>query len=131
MPGRLFDGIDPIATYAAVNEAMDRARTGGGPTLVEAKCYRYSAHSTDDDDLTYRTATKIEEQRKHDPVPRVRTRLLDRAGIIDDGGRRRDAQRRAPRNERGDRRGRGAALSRHASDLYTNVYEGAWQPWQS
>src|SRR5580658_5972100 len=69
MPGRRFNGFDHIATYDAVNEAMERARSGGGPTFIEGTCYRYLAHSTDDNDMTYRTREIVEERRKLDPVP--------------------------------------------------------------
>src|SRR5579872_6173970 len=49
MPGVIVDGMDPIAAYHATREALTRARDGGGPTLVEAKCYRFLSHTTDDD----------------------------------------------------------------------------------
>ena len=55
MPGEQFDGFDPLATFDAVSRAMERARNGGGPTLLEGVCYRFLAHSTDDNDMTYRT----------------------------------------------------------------------------
>ncbi len=87
MPGIAVDGMDPIACYAAVKEAMDRARSGGGPTLVEAKCYRFSSHTTDDDDRTYRSREEVEERRKDDPVPCFE-RLLIEHGDSDRGGRR-------------------------------------------
>ena len=54
MPGRRFNGFDPVETYGVVNEALERARSGGGPTLLEGMCYRFLAHSTDDDDRAYR-----------------------------------------------------------------------------
>ncbi|MHB8147736.1 MAG: thiamine pyrophosphate-dependent dehydrogenase E1 component subunit alpha, partial [Vulcanimicrobiaceae bacterium] len=50
MPGAIVDGMDPVACYVAVKEALVRARSGGGPSLVEAKCYRFLSHTTDDDD---------------------------------------------------------------------------------
>ncbi len=77
MPGARFNGFDPIETYAAVKEAMDRARGGGGPTLVEGTCYRYLAHSTDDNDMTYRTREDVLERRKQDPVPAFEALLLE------------------------------------------------------
>ena len=67
MPGAVVDGMDPIACYAAVKEALDRARAGGGPTLVEAKCYRFLSHTTDDDDRTYRSREEVEERRARRP----------------------------------------------------------------
>ena len=81
MPGAIVDGFDPIAVYETVRAARDRAVGGGGPTLVEAKCYRFLSHTTDDDDRTYRTRDEVEAQRKLDPVPAFEQRLLD-GGII-------------------------------------------------
>jgi 2-oxoisovalerate dehydrogenase E1 component alpha subunit len=65
--------------------AMERARSGGGPTLVEAKCYRFLSHSTDDDDRVYRDRETLAEQRADDPLPKYERVLLE-AGIIDDAG---------------------------------------------
>jgi 2-oxoisovalerate dehydrogenase E1 component alpha subunit len=83
LPGLICDGTDPIATYRAMKVAMDRARGGGGPTLVEAKCYRLLAHSTDDDDRVYRDRDEVAHQRADDPVPKYERVLLE-AGLIDD-----------------------------------------------
>jgi 2-oxoisovalerate dehydrogenase E1 component alpha subunit len=128
MPGIVFDGMDPLVTYAAMKEAMDRARSGGGPTLVEAKCYRFLSHSTDDDDRTYRDRAAIEEARKKDPVP-VFERVLIEAGIIDEATvKQLKADVLRETNEATD-----LAESYPfpvAADLYTNVYEGAFEPWQ-
>ena len=86
MPGMICDGTDPIATYRTMKVAMDRARSGGGPTLVEAKCYRFLSHSTDDDDRTYRDR----ERWSPSSAPTIRCRsssaCLLEAGIIDDAG---------------------------------------------
>jgi 2-oxoisovalerate dehydrogenase E1 component alpha subunit len=81
MPGVIVDGFDPVAVYAAVCEARDRAAAGHGPTLLEAKCYRFLSHTTDDDDRTYRTRDEVQAQRDLDPLPRFERRLLD-DGII-------------------------------------------------
>ena len=127
MPGALVDGFDPIATYAAIKEAMDRARTGGGPTLVEAMVFRYLSHSTDDDDRTYRDRVAIEEARKNDPVPMFERRLLD-AGVIDEArvkALKADVLRET--NEATDTAE--ASPLPQAADLYKNVYEGAYEPW--
>ncbi len=83
IPGVVCDGFSPIATYKAMNDAFERARSGGGPTIVEAKCYRFLSHSTDDDDRTYRSRELIEERRKLDPVPRFEQVLIE-AGVIDE-----------------------------------------------
>src|ERR1051325_3995165 len=67
-PGVVVDGNDPLACYAAMKEAHDRAREGGGPTLIECKTYRYFPHTSDDDDKSYRTREEVEEARTHDPI---------------------------------------------------------------
>ena len=76
IPGTIVDGFDPFAVYRAVREARDRAASGGGPTIVEAKCYRFLSHTTDDDDRTYRTREEVDAQRALDPVPRFEARLV-------------------------------------------------------
>jgi 2-oxoisovalerate dehydrogenase E1 component alpha subunit len=81
MASAIVDGFDPVAVYETVRAARDRAATGGGPTLVEAKCYRFLSHTTDDDDRTYRTREEVDAQRALDPVPRFERRLID-AGIL-------------------------------------------------
>ena len=86
LPGIVVDGMDPIACYGAVGEALGRARGGGGPTLVEAKCYRFLSHTTDDDDRTYRSREEVEARRKDDPVPRFE-RLLVEHSILTPTGR--------------------------------------------
>ncbi len=82
MPGVIVDGYDPIATYGAMRTARDQAAGGGGPTLVEAKCYRFLSHTTDDDDRAYRTRDEVEEQRLKDPVPQFERRLIAE-GVLD------------------------------------------------
>jgi 2-oxoisovalerate dehydrogenase E1 component alpha subunit len=81
MASAIVDGFDPIAVYETVRAARDRAAGGGGPTLVEAKCYRFLSHTTDDDDRTYRTREEVDAQRALDPVPRFEQRLIG-AGIL-------------------------------------------------
>jgi len=81
LPGVCVDGFDPVAVYLAVSEARERAAAGHGPTLVEAKCYRFLSHTTDDDDRTYRTREEVQAQRDLDPVPRFERRLVE-AGVI-------------------------------------------------
>lgn len=68
MPGVTVDGKDPIAVYKVVKEAADLARSGGGPSLIEAVTYRLTAHSSDDDDRQYRTAEDIAEGKALDPL---------------------------------------------------------------
>ncbi|PIC80957.1 2-oxoisovalerate dehydrogenase [Sporosarcina sp. P18a] len=68
MPGYTVDGRDPLTVYEVVKKAADRARNGEGPTLVEAVCYRLTAHSSDDDQRQYRDAEELEDERKQDPL---------------------------------------------------------------
>ncbi|WP_100404738.1 thiamine pyrophosphate-dependent dehydrogenase E1 component subunit alpha [Bacillus solitudinis] len=68
MPGVTVDGNDPLAIYAAVKEAADLGRSGGGPTLVEAICYRLTPHSSDDDDRSYRSREEVADAKKLDPI---------------------------------------------------------------
>jgi 2-oxoisovalerate dehydrogenase E1 component alpha subunit len=67
-PGVVVDGNDVLACYAAMKTAHDRARAGGGPTLIECKTYRYLPHTSDDDDKSYRTREEVEEAHHHDPI---------------------------------------------------------------
>ncbi|MGK2947018.1 MAG: alpha-ketoacid dehydrogenase subunit alpha/beta [Acidimicrobiales bacterium] len=75
--GVIVDGNDPLDTYAAVHSAVRRARRGDGPTLVECKTYRYLAHTSDDDDRTYRTPQEVEAWRKKDPLRRITQYLIE------------------------------------------------------
>lgn len=68
MPGIQVDGTDPLACYAAVKEARERAINKEGPTLIEAVTVRLTAHSSDDNESTYRTQKELEEVKKHDCI---------------------------------------------------------------
>jgi 2-oxoisovalerate dehydrogenase E1 component alpha subunit len=78
MPGVIVDGNDIFAVYAAARAAMDRARAGGGPTLLECKTYRLRPHSNADDDRKYRTEEEIALWRARDPIVRLEHYLLER-----------------------------------------------------
>ena len=82
-PGVRVDGNDVLAVYAATREAVERARSGGGPTLIEALTYRIGAHSTADDARRYRADPEVEAARAFDPIARFRTWLVG-AGHADD-----------------------------------------------
>jgi 2-oxoisovalerate dehydrogenase E1 component alpha subunit len=128
MPGEQFDGFDPIATYDAVHRAMERARSGGGPTLIEGVCYRFLAHSTDDNDMTYRTKDEVVEHRKDDPVPRFERVLLDAGVITADEV---EALKKDVLRETNEATDKAEALPYpEPSDLYKHLHEGAWEPWQ-
>src|SRR2546422_5817686 len=75
MPGVTVDGMDVMAVRGAAMTAVDVARVGGGPTLIEAKTYRYYGHNEGDPQV-YRTEREIEEWRKVDPIVRLRTKLI-------------------------------------------------------
>ncbi len=68
MPGVTVDGKNPLEVYQVVKEAVDRARRGEGPSLIETVTYRLTAHSSDDDDRQYRTAEDIAEGKANDPI---------------------------------------------------------------
>ena len=129
IPGRSVDGFDPIACYAAVREAFDRARSGGGPTLVEAKCYRYLAHTTDDDDRTYRSREEVAAARQHDPVPNFEQLLIDR-GLLSAASA--TALKAAILNEINEATDRAEAMPYPAAEeLYARVTADAHEPWRS
>src|SRR5882757_7982092 len=83
IPGVRVDGLDVLAVYEAVREAVERARAGGGPTLVEAVHYRAAPHGTADDPRAYIDLDRVEEERARECVGRYE-RYLRRLGILDD-----------------------------------------------
>jgi 2-oxoisovalerate dehydrogenase E1 component alpha subunit len=83
MPGVSVDGLDPVAVYEATKVAVDRARAGEGPSLLEFKVVRLTAHSSDDDDRSYRSEEERSAMRQEDPLPRFRARM-EELGIWDD-----------------------------------------------
>jgi 2-oxoisovalerate dehydrogenase E1 component alpha subunit len=127
MPGTGVDGFDPIACYAAVRDALSRARSGGGPTLIEAKCYRFLAHSTDDDDRAYRSREEVAERRKDDPVPKFE-RLLLGAGVMTAS--QLEEMQASILAEINDATDRAEAMPYPRSgDLYAQVYSESHEPW--
>lgn len=84
-PGVVVDGNDVLACYAAMREAVDRARAGDGPTLLEAKTYRFFPHTSDDDDRSYRSKEEVDEARSHDPVATFAAYLVE-WGVLDHPG---------------------------------------------
>lgn len=83
MPGVRVDGNDVLAVYEATREAVDRARAGEGPTLVEAVTYRTAPHGTADDPSLYIDEERVAEERAKDCVDRFE-RYLVRRGILTD-----------------------------------------------
>jgi len=128
IPGFVVNGFDPIACYAVVKEALDRARAGGGPTLIEAKCYRFLAHTTDDDDRAYRTREEVAERRKDDPVPGFERVLIEQGILTAEGA---EELKRSVLAEANDATDRAEAMPYPVEgDLYTKVYADGWEPWR-
>jgi pyruvate dehydrogenase E1 component alpha subunit len=76
MPGVIVDGNDVIAVHEAISAAVDRARKGEGPSLVECKTYRWRGHF-EGDACTYREPGELEDWVKKDPIPRFAKKMLD------------------------------------------------------
>jgi pyruvate dehydrogenase E1 component alpha subunit len=83
MPGIQVDGNDILAMVAAAKEAAERARSGEGPTLIEAVTYRMSVHTTADDPKRYRTDEEVESWREKDPLTRF-AKYLSVKKLLDD-----------------------------------------------
>jgi pyruvate dehydrogenase E1 component alpha subunit len=81
--GVQVDGNDLLASYVAAREAVERARQGGGPTLIEALTYRLSLHTTADDPTKYRSDDEVKAWEAREPLPRFRRYLTER-GLLDD-----------------------------------------------
>lgn len=81
IPGRTVDGMDVFAVFEAAQEAVERARAGGGPSLLECVTYRYHGHSKSDRQR-YRTREEVERWRARDPIERLRGRL-EAQGLLD------------------------------------------------
>lgn len=83
IPSVIVDGNDVLACHAVTTAAVQRARAGGGPTLVEAITYRMEAHTTSDDTTRYREQRETDTWRMRDPIERYGRYLRD-AGQLDD-----------------------------------------------
>jgi 2-oxoisovalerate dehydrogenase E1 component alpha subunit len=82
-PGVRVDGNDVFACLAVARTALERARAGEGPTLIEAYTYRMNAHTTSDDPTRYRVQAELEEWRMKDPIERLHA-YLTKNGLADD-----------------------------------------------
>src|SRR5581483_11825073 len=80
MPGVRVDGNDVLAVYQATAEAVERARSGGGPTLIEALSYRMGPHSTADDPSRYRPDAEVSTWQEKDPIERLRRYMESHIG---------------------------------------------------
>jgi len=83
-PGIQVDGNDILATYAAGKEALERARRGDGPTLIESYTYRLGDHTTSDDATRYRFDQEVKEWTERDPIKRFKI-YLEKKGLWTDG----------------------------------------------
>ena len=83
-PGIQVDGNDVLAVYAATREAMDRARAGDGPTLIECVTYRLGVHTTADDPTKYRSAEEVAEWERKDPLTRF-SAYLQKRNLLEEG----------------------------------------------
>jgi pyruvate dehydrogenase E1 component alpha subunit len=82
-PGVRVDGNDVLACFAVTRAALDSARSGQGPTLIEAYTYRMGAHTSSDDPTRYRIASEVESWRAKDPISRLRA-FLAKQQVADD-----------------------------------------------
>jgi 2-oxoisovalerate dehydrogenase E1 component alpha subunit len=125
--GVVVDGFDPVAVYTAVRQAREKAVSGGGPTIVEAMCYRFLSHTTDDDERTYRTREEVAEQRAKDPVPRYEQRLIEEGVLTAEQIETMRKETAARVNATTD------AIEQEPSPepgtLYESVYAGSHEPW--
>jgi 2-oxoisovalerate dehydrogenase E1 component alpha subunit len=83
-PGLTVDGNDVFACYEAMKGAVERARRGEGPTLIECMTYRFHPHTSDDDDRTYRTREEVDEAKKRDSIIQFESYLKSSGILADD-----------------------------------------------
>ncbi|HUI00589.1 MAG TPA: pyruvate dehydrogenase (acetyl-transferring) E1 component subunit alpha [Nitrososphaerales archaeon] len=81
--GVQIDGNDVLAVYKATKSAIDKARSGGGPTLIEAVTYRMGGHSTSDDPSIYRSQEEVEMWRRRDPITRFTAYLMKKGALTE------------------------------------------------
>lgn len=83
LPGIEVDGNDVVKVYEVAGDAVRRARSGGGPTLIECRTYRTRAHAEGMGDFTYRTREDVEQWKKRDPITRFRTTAVSHQSVTD------------------------------------------------
>jgi 2-oxoisovalerate dehydrogenase E1 component alpha subunit len=81
IPGVTVDGTDVPASYSVAKEAVARARSGEGPTLIDAKIWRINSHTSEDNQTKYRSREEMEEAARHDPITRFTAWLIERRWI--------------------------------------------------
>jgi 2-oxoisovalerate dehydrogenase E1 component alpha subunit len=90
--GQTVDGNDILAVHQTTRWSVDECRRGHGPKLIEAKTYRFSPHTSSDDDRRYRPRAELEEWIKKDPIDRFRKRLFEEDALTEDEDRELRAQ---------------------------------------
>lgn len=120
IPSLRVDGNDVLAVLAATRQAMDRARSGGGPTFIEAVTYRMGPHTTSDDPSRYRSQKELDEWAAKDPILRVE-RLLEASGTLTDKAREK-VQAKADEVAAELREAIIGSAKRQPLDLFENVY---------
>ena len=83
MPGEMVDGMDVLAVYDRVGEAVQNARAGNGPSFIEAKTYRFFGHFEGDLQV-YRTQTEVQEWQKRDPIHNLKVRMAQEGTLTDE-----------------------------------------------
>ena len=117
MPGVIVDGMDVLAVHQAVGQAIERARRGDGPSLVECKTYRFYDHQGVGDGAADRPAEEMAEWKARDPIPRFRSYLIETETLTEaEAAQHRAAGGHPHRGGRRLRRGRAAAHARRTAD---------------
>lgn len=119
-PGVVVDGLDPVAVYEVTRQALERARRGDGPSLIEAKVVRLRPHSSDDDHTRYRTADELEEETRRDPLPAFAATLIAQ-GVLDEALRDRLAEQARAEAEDAARAAE-ESPDPGPADLYTHIF---------
>jgi len=127
MPGVLVDGNDVAAVHDTMTEAVHRARSGGGPTVVEALTYRHFGHSRTDP-ATYRPQEEVEEWLARDPLLVARRRLLDLGVTEEEVG---AADRRATDTVAAASQAAQAAPAADPDDAFTDVWADGGSSWRT
>ena len=132
----IVDGNDVEAVYGVARTAVDRARAGDGPSLIEAVTYRHGGHSRADPGK-YRPDDEVAAWKARDPIPAYRARLEAARASVRDRARRRSTRSPRPRRRRRRRRGRGAVRTRAGSrrrslrDRRSRSSDGGLEPWRN
>ena len=90
--GVTVDGTDVPASFAACKQAVERARRGAGPTLIDAKIWRMNSHTSEDNHLKYRTKEEIADAAEHDPIVRFRAWLTEQGWTTEEDAARLQAE---------------------------------------